>query len=214
MTFWTLFRETFLQKMSSFPRILEDLIGKLAKFPGIGRRSAERIAFYILRMNLKETKELSTQIMEAATHIKPCRLCNNFTSGDICSICANSKRDEEIICVVEEPKDILAIEKTGQYHGLYYVLLGVIAPLEGIGPDNLNIGKLLNRLAKGVIKEVIISTDPDNDGELTAQYLIENISKYRLKIYRIGIGIPLGTQIEYIDSSTLGKALLERKPVV
>jgi len=199
--------------MSSPPKILENLIEKFTRFPGIGRRSAERMALYILRMNAKDAKELSYYINEVRAHIKPCRLCNNFTSGEVCSICANPKRDKEVICIVQEPKDIMAIEKTSQYNGLYYCLLGSISPLEGAGPESLNIGKLLNRLDKGSIKEIIISTDSDNDGELTAQFLVEKISKYKVKIYRIGIGIPLGTQIEYIDSSTLGKALLERKQV-
>jgi len=199
--------------MSSFPKVLEDLIERLSKFPGIGRRSAERLSFYILKMHTKNVEDLATNITEASKLIKPCKLCNNFSTNQVCSICANPKRDKELICIVEEPKDILAIEKTSKYNGLYYCLLGAISPLEGMGPEDLNIGKLVNRLEKGEIKEVIISTDPDNDGELTAQFLIEKISKYRVKIYRIGIGIPLGTQIEYIDSSTLGKALLERKPV-
>ncbi len=198
---------------NSFPKILEELIERLSHFPGIGRRSAERIAFYILKMNPKEAKELSFYITEVKSHIRPCALCNNFTSEKICAICSDSKRDKEVICIVEEPKDILAIEKTSRFRGVYYVLLGSISPLEGIGPEELNLGKLLNRLHRKEIKEVIISTDPDNDGELTAQYLIEKISKYPVKIYRIGMGVPLGTQIEYIDSSTLGKAFLERKPV-
>ena len=120
---------------------------------------------------------------------------------------------EEIVCVVEEPKDILAIEKTSQYNGVYYVLLGAISPLEGVGPENLSIGKLISRIQKKEIKEVIISTDPDNEGELTARFLIEEISRYNVKIYRIGIGVPLGTQIEYIDSATLGRAFLDRRSV-
>ncbi len=198
---------------SSFPKILEELIERLSRFPGVGRKSAERIAFYILKMSPKEAKELSFYIAEAKSHIRPCKLCNNFTASEVCSICSDPKRDRELLCIVEEPKDVLAIEKTSRFKGVYYVLLGAISPLEGLGPGSLNIGKLLNRLEKKEIKEVIISTDPDNDGELTAQYLIEKISKYPVKIYRIGIGIPLGTQIEYIDSSTLGKALLERKPI-
>ncbi len=199
--------------MSSFPDILEQLIENISRFPGIGRRSAERIAFHILKMSPDRIQELAENIIEVSQRIKPCRLCNNFTTSDVCSLCSNPRRDREVICVVEEPKDVLAIEKTSQYNGLYYVLLGSISPLEGLCPENLNIGKLLNRLSKGEIKEVIISTDPDNDGELTAQFLIEKISRFGVKIYRIGIGIPLGTQIEYIDSSTLGKALAERKPV-
>lgn len=171
------------------------------------------MAFAVLKMNNKDKQELVDAIIEVGTQIKPCKLCNNLSAQDICAICSDPKRDKEIICVVEESKDILAIEKTGQYRGLYYVLLGAIAPLEGIGAENINVGKLLTRLEKGGVKEVIISTDADNEGELTAQFIIEKISKYQIKIYRIGIGIPLGTQIEYIDSSTLGKALMERKPV-
>ncbi|MCM8773277.1 MAG: recombination mediator RecR [Candidatus Omnitrophica bacterium] len=197
-----------------FPNILEELIEKLEKLPGIGRRSAQRLAFHLLKISNKEVDNLVNNIIEAHRQIKPCNLCNNFSTNEICQICANPKRDRETICVVETPQDVLAIEKTAQYQGLYYVLLGALSPLEGVGPGELNIGKLLNRLSKGEIKEVIISTDPDNEGELTSQFLIEKISKYKVKIYRISIGIPLGTQIEYIDPSTLGKAIIDRKVVI
>ncbi|MCM8823161.1 MAG: recombination mediator RecR [Candidatus Omnitrophica bacterium] len=197
-----------------FPNILEELIEKLEKLPGIGRRSAQRLAFHLLKISNKELDNLVNNIIEAHRCIKPCNLCNNFSTNEICQICANPKRDRETICIVETPQDVLAIEKTAQYQGLYYVILGALSPLEGVGPGELNIGKLLNRLSKGEIKEVIISTDPDNEGELTAQFLIEKISKYKVKIYRISIGIPLGTQIEYIDPSTLGKAIIDRRIVI
>lgn len=200
--------------MSSFPKELEDLIERLARFPGVGRRSAERIAFYILKMQEEDAKNLARRILEAHRDIKPCAICNNFSTSEICSVCSNPHRSKEIVCVVEEPKDVLAFEKTSQYNGIYYVLLGSISPLEGLGPDMLSTGKLLNRVAKGEVKEVIIATDPDNEGELTAQYLIEQLSRHKVKIYRIGIGVPLGTQIEYIDSATLGRALTERRPVL
>lgn len=199
--------------MSRFPKIFNDLVKSLSSFPGIGRRSAERIALYILKMQPEDAKKLAKRIEDIHQFVKPCRLCNNFSTDDICSICSDHKREKDVICIVEEPKDILAIEKTSQYDGLYYVLLGAISPLEGINGEDLNIGKLLNRLKDGQIKEVIISTDPDVDGELTAQFLIKRLSPFKLKIYRIAIGVPLGTQIEYIDSATLGKALLERKPL-
>ncbi|MDP2924156.1 MAG: recombination mediator RecR [Candidatus Omnitrophota bacterium] len=199
--------------MSTFPKILNDLIHSLSRFPGVGRRSAERIAFYILKMTVEEAKSLSKSIEEVHSHIKPCKLCNNFSTHDVCSICASPKREKDVICIVEEPKDILAIEKTAHYNGLYYCLLGAVSPLEGINSEDLNIGKLINRIENGQIQEIIISTDPDNDGELTAQFLIQKLSPYKIKMYRIAIGIPLGTQIEYIDSATLGKALLDKKPV-
>ncbi|MBN2484027.1 MAG: recombination protein RecR [Candidatus Omnitrophica bacterium] len=200
--------------MSSFPKELDELIEHLSRFPGVGKRSAERIAFYILKLSQKESSDLSRKILDVHSHIKPCELCNNFSSQSICSICSNPKRDTHIVCVVEEPKDILAIEKTSQYKGLYYVLLGSISPLEGFGPDSLSIRKLISRVEKQEVTEVIISTDADNEGELTAQFLIEKLSPYQVKIYRIGIGVPQGAQIEYIDSATLGRALLERKPIL
>jgi recombination protein RecR len=199
--------------MSSFPKIFFDLVEIISRFPGIGKRSAERIAFFILKMKPDEVKQLTTKIEEVYQYIKPCRICNNFSTQEVCSICSNSSRDKSIVCIVEEPKDILAIEKTSQYRGVYYVLLGSISPLEGITEEELNLRKLLNRLERKEIKEIIIATDPDNEGELTAQFLIEKISPYKVKIYRIAIGIPLGTQIEYIDSATLGKAILEKKAI-
>jgi len=199
--------------MGSFTKVFNELVKSLSKLPGVGRRSAERMVFHILKMNDNEVKDLADQLEQIHKHIKPCKLCNNFSTKDICSICTDPKRDKNIICVVEEPKDIMAIEKTAHFRGLYYVLLGSISPIEGMNPEDLNIQKLINRVAKGDIKEIIISTDPDNDGELTAQYLIQQLSPYKVKIYRIAIGVPLGTQIEYIDSATLGKALLERKAV-
>ncbi|UCG34895.1 MAG: recombination protein RecR [Candidatus Omnitrophota bacterium] len=199
--------------MSNFPKYFNELVKSLSRFPGIGRRSAERMAFYILKMRSEETKDLARKIEEVQKHIRPCKLCNNFSTQDICSLCGNPKREKDILCIVEEPKDIIAVEKTSRYNGLYYVLLGALSPLEGVNEENLNISKLMQRLEEGEIKEVIIATDPDNDGELTAHFLIEKISPYKVKIYRIAIGVPLGTQIEYIDSATLGKALLERKAV-
>lgn len=202
-----------IAKMSSFSKIFNELVRDLSRFPGVGRRSAERMVFHILKMQTKDIKDLSFKMEEIHKHIKPCKMCNNFSTKDICSICSSAKREKDVICVVEEPKDIMAIEKTSRYSGLYYVLLGSISPMEGINGEDLNLKKLIKRIESGQIKEVIISTDPDNDGELTAQFIIQKLSSYKLKIYRISIGIPLGTQIEYIDSATLGKALLERKAV-
>lgn len=197
----------------SFPKFFNELVTALSRFPGIGRRSAERIAFYILKMAPENAKDLAHKIEDIHNHIKPCVMCNNFSTQEICSICGDYRRDKEVVCIVEEPKDILAIEKTAQYKGLYYVLLGSVSPLEGVNAEDLNIRKLINRIERGEVKEIIISTDADNDGELTAEFLIEKISPYKIKIYRIAIGVPLGTQIEYIDSATLGKALLEKKLV-
>jgi len=199
--------------MSSFSKIFNELVKSLSCFPGVGRRSAERMVFYILKMQPDQVKELASKMEEIHNYIKPCKMCNNFSTKDICSICSNAKREKDVICVVEEPKDIMAIEKTSRYNGLYYCLLGSISPMEGIGGENLNLKKLISRIEQGGIKEIIISTDPDNDGELTAQFLIQKLADYKVKIYRIAIGIPLGAQIEYVDSATLGKAFLERKAV-
>lgn len=194
-----------------FPKIFNELVNALASLPGVGKRSAERMAFYILKMPPQQAKDLATKIEGTHRYIKPCKLCNSFSTKELCAICSDPGRERDVVCIVEEPKDVLAIEKTSQYKGLYYVLLGALSPLEGVNEEDLNIRKLIQRIEKGEIKEVIISTDPDNDGELTAQFLIEQISPYKVKIYRLSIGIPLGTQIEYIDSATLGKALLDKK---
>jgi len=199
--------------MSNFTKVFNELVRSFSRFPGVGRRSAERMVFHLLKMNQADIKDLTSKMEDIHNHIKPCKLCNNFSTKEVCSICSSPKRDKDIICIVEEPKDIMAIEKTSHYNGLYYVLLGSISPIEGLEATDLNLQKLINRIKQGQIKEIIISTDPDNDGELTAQYLIQKLSSYKVKIYRIAIGIPLGTQIEYIDSATLGKALLERKPI-
>jgi len=199
--------------MSNFSSIFNELVTELAKLPGIGRRSAERMAFHIMKTPAAQAALLARKIEEITKLVKPCQLCNNFSTADICSICSNPQREKDTICVVEEPKDILAIEKTAHYSGLYYVLLESISPLEGVSEEDVDISRLIERLRSGTIKEVIIATNPDTEGELTAQFLIEKISPFAVKLYRIAIGIPLGTQIEYIDSSTLGKALKDRRAV-
>ena len=196
-----------------FPKIFNELVKSLSCFPGIGRRSAERMAFHILKMKQEEVKDLACKIDEIHNHIKPCHVCNNFSTEEVCSICADPKRDKSVVCVVEQPKDIIAIERTSRFYGLYYVLLGSISPIEGISGDDLNVQRLVERLSKGEVTEIIISTDSDNEGELTAQFLIQKLSPYKVKIYRIAMGIPLGTQIEYIDSATLGQALAEKRQV-
>ncbi len=213
MTFLMLLEESFIPPMSSFTKVFNELVKSFSRFPGVGRRSAERMVFHLLKMGQGDVKELTSKMEEIHDHIKPCKMCNNFSTKEICSICSSTKREKDKICIVEEPKDIMAIEKTSRYNGLYFVLLGSISPIEGIDAHDLNLQKLINRIEQGQIKEIIISTDPDNDGELTAQYLLQKLSPYKVKMYRISIGVPLGTQIEYIDSATLGKALLEKKAI-
>ncbi len=196
-----------------FNKVFNELVKSFSRFPGVGRRSAERMVFHVLKMKYDDMKQLVKNIEDLQNHIKPCKLCNNFSTKEVCSICSDDKREKDAICIVEEPKDVMAIEKTSRFRGLYFVLLGSISLVEGIDAENINMRKLINRIQEGQIKEVIISTDPDNDGELTAQYLIQELSRFDIKIYRIAIGVPLGTQIEYIDSATLGQALVERKAV-
>ncbi|RKY34883.1 MAG: recombination protein RecR [Candidatus Duberdicusella sinuisediminis] len=197
--------------MSSYPQILEDLIASLSYLPGIGRRSAERIALYILEADLDKVKKLSELILGVREKIKPCSVCHNFSTGELCSICKNPSRDKSLVCVVEYPKDVLALEKAGVFKGVYYVLLGSISPIEGRGPESIDLSRLINRINKGEVKEVIIATDSDAEGEATAVFLRDVLSKFNIRLSRIGIGLPLGSQIEYADSATLGKALQERK---
>ena len=197
--------------MANYPKVLEILISKLIKFPGIGRRSAERIAFYILNSPHQEIKELAESILRIKHNLGLCKICNNLSERDTCNICQDVRRHKDIICVVEEPKDVLAVEKAANFDGVYHVLMGSIAPLEGKGPDDLKIKQLLNRIKGEAIKEVIIATDSDTEGETTALYLTKLIKPLGVKISRIGVGIPVGTNLEYIDASTLSKALESRR---
>ena len=197
--------------MGVYPEVLEKLIEALGFLPGIGRRSAERIAFYLLEAPLDKVKNLSHYISQVKENIKPCNICNNFSTEELCPICKNVQRDKSVVCIVEYPKDVLALEKAAVYKGVYFVLLGSIAPLEGRGPESIDLRKLVNRIQNDQIKEVIIATDSDSEGEATAVFLRDILSKFNIKISRIGIGLPLGSQIEFADSATLGKALEERK---
>ena len=199
--------------MAGYPKALEGLIEKVMRFPGIGRRSAERIAFYILNSAGQEAKELSESIVRVKRNLKLCRVCNNLAEEDTCNICDDPKRQKDVICVVEESKDVLAVEKTADFNGVYHVLMGSISPLEGRGPDDLKIKELLSRVKKTKIREVIIATDSDTEGETTALYLIKLIKPSGVKISRIGVGVPVGSNLEYIDPSTLSKALESRRQV-
>ena len=199
--------------MPNYPSIIERLIKQLCKFPGIGRRSAERMVSYIMAASKEEVDSLSRVISQTKEKIRFCRNCNNLSEADLCWICEDNRRDKSIICIVEQTNDVVAIEKTGDFHGLYYVLLGSIAPLEGKGPDDLKIGQLLARLKHDNIEEVIIATDSDTEGEMTALYLSKTIKPLGIKVSRIGLGLPFGSNLEYADATTLSKALESRREV-
>jgi len=199
--------------MANYPKILEKPIGCLMKFPGIGRRSAERIAFYLVEASKDEVHKLCESIAKLKAGINLCRVCNNLSETEVCSICSDSQRDATVICIVEEPKDLLALEKTGTFKGLYHVLMGTIAPLEGKGPDDIKVKELLVRIKEQDIKEVIIATDSDTEGETTALYLTKLLKPLGIKITRIGFGIPVGGSLEYADSSTLSHALEARREI-
>jgi len=190
-----------------FIRLLE----ALEKLPGVGPRSAERIAFYLLRTSREEARELAQAITEVRDRLRFCDVCFNLSETPRCPVCQDAARDPSVLCVVEEPKDVLAIEKTGSYRGLYHVLLGAIAPLDGIGPELLKIDALMRRLSDNVVQEVIVATDADKDGETTAAYLSKLIRPLGLRLTRIASGIPVGSHLEYADQATLARALEGRR---
>ena len=197
--------------LATYARPLMRLLEALEKLPGVGPRSAERMAFYLLRTSREEARQLAQAISDVKDHLRFCEICFNLSEEPRCPICQDPSRDPSLLCVVEEPKDVLAIEKTGAYRGLYHVLLGAIAPLDGIGPELLKIDDLLRRLGEGLAQEVIIATDADKDGETTAAYLSELLRPRGVKLTRIASGIPVGSHLEYADQATLARALQDRR---
>ena len=197
--------------MVTYAKPLMRLLDALEKLPGVGPRSAERMAFYLLRTSREEVRQLSQAIAEIRDALRFCDVCFNLSETARCEICQDPSRDPSILCVVEEPKDVLAIEKTGAHRGLYHVLLGAIAPLDGIRPELLKIDELLQRLADGVVQEVIVATDADKDGETTAAHLSKLLRPQNLKLTRIASGIPVGSHLEYADQATLARALEGRR---
>jgi len=199
--------------MSTYTDSIEKLIESLIKFPGIGRRSAERIIGYILGAPRDEIRNLLVAINKVKESVRFCRICNNLSDQDICKICQDVRRQKDIVCIVEKTSDVTAIEKTGNFHGLYHVLLGSIAPLEGKGPADLKIEGLLSRIKDNNIKEAIIATDTDTEGETTALYLAKLLKPLGVKLTRIGMGIPMGSNLEYADSATLSRAMESRREI-
>ncbi|MBI5207619.1 MAG: recombination protein RecR [Candidatus Firestonebacteria bacterium] len=192
---------------------LEKLTREFKKMPGIGTRTAERLAFYILRISKDEAFSLIEAIRNIKEKVIFCKNCFNITEVNPCSICCDAKRDASLLCVVEEPHDLISIEKTGLFRGYYHVLLGRLSPLKGIGPDDIKIKEFLSRLQNSAVKEVIIATNPNTEGEATAIYISNIIKPLQIKISRIASGIPMGGHLEYVDELTLGKALEGRREV-
>jgi len=190
------------------------LLEALEKLPGVGPRSAERMAFYLLRASREEVHQLAQAIADVKHRLRFCEVCFNVTETPRCHICQDPSRDPALLCIVEEPKDVLAIEKTGSYRGLYHVLLGAIAPLDGIGPELLKIDELVQRIGGGGIQEVIVATDADKEGETTAAYLSKLLRAHSLRVTRIASGIPVGSHLEYADQATLTRALEGRREII
>ena len=199
--------------MASHAKPIDRLIEALTRLPGVGKKTASRLAFHILRSSLSDAQELARSILDVKEKIRLCSVCFNLTDDDPCQICQNPNRSSEILCVVEGPNDLMAIENTGEYGGKYHVLHGTISPLEGVGPEDIKIKELIERLKKGKISEVILATNPTVEGGTTALYLTDLVRPLGVKITRIAYGIPVGSEIEYADGMTLLKALEGRREV-
>ncbi len=197
--------------MEQYALPIANLIEQLSKLPGIGRKTAGRLAFFILEMDKSEAEKLSSSILESKEKIKFCSICQNLTEQDPCHICQNEKRDKSIICVLEGAKDIVAMERSRDYKGQYHILHGLISPMDNIGPDDVKIKELLNRLADDTVKEIIVATNPTVEGEATALYLSRLIKPLGVKVTRIAHGIPVGGDLEYFDEVTISKAMENRR---
>ena len=199
--------------MSTYTPAVEDLIDKLAKLPGIGKKTAARLAFHILRSSYEDAQALVHSILRVKEKIGLCRICFNIAEGETCTICRNSQRDHSLLCVVEEPNDLMAIEATGVFKGLYHVLHGAIAPLDGIGPQELKIAELLERLKQSEVAEVILATNPTIEGDATALYLAKVVKPLAKTVTRIAQGVPAGGDIEYVDIKTMSRSLEGRREI-
>ncbi|SHK27859.1 DNA replication and repair protein RecR [Anaerobranca californiensis DSM 14826] len=191
-------------------KYLNDLIEAFQLLPGIGKKSAQRLAFHVLKMPKEDIQRFTQALVQAKEKITECTLCGNLSDDTLCSICSNPKRNPKVICVVQEPKDVTIMERIGDYNGYYHVLKGCISPMEGIGPEELNIKSLLERLRDGEVQEVIIATNPNIEGEATAMYLSKIIKPLNIKVTRIAHGLPVGGDLEYADEVTLARALQGR----
>lgn len=189
---------------------LEKLIEEFRKMPSVGVKSAERMAYYILGLDDSETKSLVDAINSAHTNIHTCNVCCNLTESEKCGICSNEKRDSSVICVVENPRDVTAFERTHEYRGVYHVLHGVISPMNGVGPDNIRIKELITRMADDSVNEVIMATNPTAEGEATAMYIARLLKPMGIKVSRLAYGVPVGSDLEYADEATLSRALQGR----
>ncbi len=193
--------------------IVQDLIEELGRLPGIGPKSAQRIAFHLLNADEADVVRLAETLVQVKRTVKFCTVCGNVAEADLCRICQDPRRDQALICVVEEPKDVLAIERTREFRGRYHVLGGAISPIDGIGPDDLRITELLGRLADGTVTEVILATDPNLEGEATATFLARLMSALDVTVSRLASGLPVGGDLEYADEVTLGRAFAGRRTV-
>jgi len=192
---------------------LARLIAQFQKLPGIGSKTAQRLAFYILKMPEPEVREFAAALVEARTKLLTCSVCGNMTDSDPCHICSDPRRERKYICVVQEPRDVLALERTNEYRGQYHVLNGAISPLDGIGPDELNIKSLLARIRQEKPEEIIVATNPNVQGEATAMYLAQILKPFDIRVTRLALGLPVGGDLEYADEMTLARALEGRKKI-
>jgi recombination protein RecR len=193
--------------------IVQDLIDELGRLPGVGPKSAQRLAFHVLNADALDVKRLATVLVDAKEKIRFCEICGNVTEAEQCRICRDARRDDTAVCVVEEPKDVIAVERTREFRGRYHVLGGAISPIDGIGPEDLRIKELMTRLADGTITEVILATDPNLEGEATATYLSRLLKPMGLRVTRLASGLPVGGDLEYADEVTLGRAFEGRRSV-
>ena len=196
---------------SFFPASFEELIDGFASLPGIGRKSAQRLAFHILSVPQEEAERFAEAVLKARRNVHTCPVCQNLTDEDICPVCASSGRDRAVICVVSEPRDVMSIERSREYRGLYHVLHGALSPMNHVGPDDLRIRELLERVAKGGVEEVIMATNPDTEGDATAMYISRLLQPFGVKVTRLGFGVPVGSNLEYADDATMLKALEGRR---
>ena len=192
---------------------VQDLIDELGRLPGIGPKSAQRIAFYLLKVEPEDAKRLARVIVDAKDKVSWCRRCFNIAEGDLCKVCRDERREATVVCVVEEPRDIVAVERTQEFRGVYHVLQGAISPLEGVGPEQLRVRELLARVEAEGVQEVILCTNPNIEGEATAMYLAKLLKPLGLRVTRIASGLPVGGDLEYADEVTLGRALEGRREV-